>query len=40
MFRRINNSIFFKELNHFHKNFAILIKQFFVMNVFEGKIVI
>ena len=40
MLRRVNNAIFLKQLNHFDKNFSVLIEKIFVVNIFESKLIV
>ena len=40
MFRRIDDSVFLEQLNNFYQDLAVLKKQFFVVYVFESKIVV
>ena len=40
MFGGINNAVFFKKLNNFYNNFAVLVEKFFVVNIFERKVIV
>ena len=40
MLRRVNDSVFLKQLHHLHEDFSVLIEQLFVVDIFEGKIIV
>ena len=40
MLGRIDNSVFLKQLHHLNENLSVLIEQFFIVDIFERKIIV